>query len=268
MQQPLGIFDSGIGGLTVANAIVRALPHEKIIYFGDTAHMPYGEKSPAAIQHYSRHITNFLLQKNCKAIVVACNTASAVASEYLREILPANVPLINVIDPLISDVQKSALTHIGIIGTKATIASGVYSRKLRHNIPHVRVVAKASRSLAQIIEEGLYQNPPIIQALIEHYLGAPDMENIEGLILACTHYPLIKNDIDYYYKSSVKIFDSTEIVAENLRQQLHKQKILDSTKKIPQHHFFVSDLTDSFTDAANLFFGKNIHLELADIWND
>ncbi|MBK8442642.1 MAG: glutamate racemase [Sphingobacteriales bacterium] len=257
---PIGVFDSGVGGLTVANAIAAALPHERLIYFGDTAHMPYGEKSAQTIVHYCERICEFLLSKGCKAIVIACNTASSVAYLPLLQLLPPAVPLINVIDPIVAAVQRHGLQHVSVIATQATIQSGVYSAKLRAALPHIEVYAKATRSLAQMIEEGLYRNEKIIQAVLEHYLADEPFEHTEGLILACTHYPLIKNAVQQFMPEKADIFDSPTIIAEHLGQVLRQRNLL-SEHKSGSHLFYVSDRTAAFEESAAMFFGKSIHLE-------
>jgi glutamate racemase len=205
-SNPIGIFDSGIGGLTVANAVSGLLPNEEIIYFGDTAHLPYGDKSAEAIQHYSIRIADFLLERNCKLILIACNTASAAAYETVRDHLAGRVPLINVIDPVVDVVAADmAIKKIGIIGTKATIKSGVYEHKLKAIRPDLETVALATALLASMIEAGFYNNS-VSQAVINSYLAYPDFSDIQGMILACTHYPLIEKEVTSYFNHRIKIF--------------------------------------------------------------
>ena len=195
-QQPIGIFDSGIGGMTVAQAIKKALPNEHFIYFGDTAHLPYGDKSPESIRHYAARITQFLLEKKCKAIVIACNTASAHAFKIVQDIAGPSVPVINVIDPVADYV--SAHFHkkrIGVMGTKGTIASRVYVVRIEKRNKSLKVISNATPLLASMIEEGFYNNK-ISQTIINSYLSKPNFKNIDALILACTHYPLIRKDVD------------------------------------------------------------------------
>src|SRR6201997_4405924 len=153
-NQPIGIFDSGIGGLTVANAIAKVLPNEQLIYFGDTAHLPYGDKSPDSIKYYSIRIAQFLLEQNCKAIVIACNTASALAYETVKDFVGGKVPVIDVVNPIVNEIIKDdKLKHIGVIATKATIKSDIYARKLKHAVKHVEVSSLATPLLASMIEE-------------------------------------------------------------------------------------------------------------------
>ena len=199
MNAPIGIFDSGIGGLTVAHAIAQRLPNESLIYFGDTAHLPYGDKSAEAIQQYSLNIIEFLLQRHCKLIVIACNTASAVAFRLLKNQLSDKTPIINVIEPVVRTVVAAQLQRVGVIATKRTIITGIYPAALNYLQPDLKVVAKPTHTLVTLIEEGLYRNSNIMDALIEHYLSDSDFDEVEGLILGCTHYPIIKTDIERFF---------------------------------------------------------------------
>jgi len=260
-HRPIGVFDSGIGGLTVAHAISRLMPHEQIIYFGDTAHMPYGDKSKDLIRSYSSDITDFLLhRKHCKCIVIACNTASAAAYEVLRDSHKGSVPIFNVIDPIIeSVVADDSIKHVGIIATKTTILSGVYQEKLSRRAPHLKYSALATPLLAPMIEEGFY-NDNISQTVIHNYLEQPELQGIDALILGCTHYVMIKKEINEYYKHKVKLFDSTDIVATKLKAILEKEHLL-TDKPLGENLFYVSDYTESFEQAAKTFYGKTITLD-------
>jgi len=262
---PIGIFDSGIGGLTVANAVSKRLPREEIIYFGDTAHLPYGDKSAEAIQHYSLHISDFFLERNCKLILIACNTASAAAYDSVKNHLQDRIPLLNVIDPVVEVVsQDYAINKIGIIGTKGTIKSGVYEHKLKALRPDLEVVSLATALLASMIEAGFYNNS-VSQAVINSYLAYPDFSDIQGMILACTHYPLIEKEVASYFNNRIKIFDSTSIVAEKVKATLEKENLLNDERR-NSHHFYVSDFTDSFEQTTKIFFQEAIHLEHFPIW--
>jgi glutamate racemase len=262
----IGVFDSGIGGLTVANAISRLMPHERLIYFGDTAHMPYGDKSKELIRSYADKITDFLLhEKKCKAVVIACNTASAAAYELLRDKHKGIVPVINVIDPMVEAViADSNIQKAGIIATKTTIASGVYQEKFGRRKPELKISAVATPLLASMIEEGYYNNQ-ISRAVLEDYLSNPELQGIDALILACTHYPLIKDEIAAYYHHQVKIFDSAEVVAAKLKWVLEKEN-LTALEKTGHDVFYVSDFTSSFETTTKIFYGHEINLELCNIW--
>lgn len=267
-NSPIGVFDSGIGGLTVAKAISEALPHEQLVYFGDTAHLPYGDKSKELIRHYTEKISEYLLQeKKCKAIVIACNTASSAAYEFLRDKYKGVVPVISVIDPIIEAiVEDSSIHHVGLIATKATIASGVYQEKLQRRKPEIEYSALATPMLVPMIEEGFHNNN-ISHALIHNYLENKALEGVDALILGCTHYIIIKKEIDEFYDSKVKLFDSTTIVATKLKKILSKENLLSAAKTKPDE-FLVSDYTEAFEKTAQMFYGNRIRLATAHIWKD
>lgn len=256
--QAIGIFDSGIGGLTVARAILEVLPNENMIYFGDTANLPYGDKSPEKIQELSQKIVKFLLEKKCKAIVIACNTASAAAFEILKKKLPKDFPLINVIDPVVDFVAQEHLTNVGIIGTQGTIRSKVYQNKLAQKNKKLAVQALATPLLAKMIEEGFF-NDKISQAVLEKYLADERFKNIDSMILACTHYPLIEKEIDDFFKQKIKIINSAKIVAQYTKEMLTQKKLLNLGKA--SYHFYVSDYTECFKKSAQYFFPASIQLE-------
>ncbi len=262
---PIGIFDSGIGGLTVAHAIHRFLPGESLIYFGDTAHLPYGDKSSDAIKYYSIRIAQFLLKKKCKAIVIACNTASSMAYDVVREFTGSQAIVINVIDPVVEEVTHiKGIGKIGVIGTKGTVRSEIYSRKIKKIKPSLDVASLATPLLAPMIEEGFFNNK-ISRTIINSYLSRPKLKKLDCLILACTHYPLIKPEIEDYYKNSVNIIDSARSVALYLKEMLTKKKLLAKGKN-PKHHFYVSDYTDAFEKSTKIFFKGKIRLEPHSLW--
>ncbi len=265
-EQPIGVFDSGIGGLTVAHAIRRALPQESMIYFGDLAHLPYGDKSEAAIQAYSIRITDALLKKGCKVIVIACNSASSAAYALLKEYVRKDAHIINVIDPMVEFVLETFPgKQVGLIGTKRTVQSEVYARKLMEGNRNITLHAIATPLLAPMIEEGFFNNQ-ISHEIIAQYLSDPALENIEVLILACTHYPLIKKEIMAFYQGRIEILDSAEVIAIALRKHLEHEGLLNK-QTTPKHEFLVSDYTASFEAAARMFFHDNIQLERYPLWN-
>lgn len=263
-QQPIGVFDSGIGGLTVVNAIVKHLPKEEIIYFGDTAHLPYGDKSADAIRYYCIRIVKFLLEKNCKMIVFACNSAASAAFRILVDFFQGQALFVNVVDPLIQTVAQQDFKKVGIIATKATIRSDVYRLKLLEKKPELQVHSLATPLLVPMIEEGYIQNN-ISDAIIANYLSQEGFQNIDALLLACTHYPLIKKNIISYFDEQVQVYDSTDVVAYQMREQLEQYQLLNDQKRQP-HQFFVSDYTDSFEETTKLFYQEKIHLEQSNIW--
>jgi len=263
-KQPIGVFDSGIGGLTVANAINRYLPNEEIIYFGDTAHLPYGDKSADAIRYYCLKIVKFLLERDCKMIVIACNSASSAAYNILVDFFPGEAIFVNVVDPLVEAVVTKDLKKIGIIATKATIRSDVYQRKLREQQPSLKVAALATPLLAPMIEEG-YSHNRVSQVVIENYLSNEEFTDIEALLLACTHYPLIRTDIEDFFGNGVEVLDSTLFTVKDIENKLRKWDLLND-KKNKAHQFYVSDYTHSFEETTRLFYKEHLQLDHYPIW--
>jgi glutamate racemase len=257
---PIGIFDSGTGGLTVAHAIKNVLPHEHMVYFGDTVHFPYGDKSEAAIQAYSVKIADLLVRKGCKVIVIACNSASSAAYELLKEYVRREVHIINVIDPMVHLVTRQfSGKQIGLIGTKRTVQSDIYSRKIKETNKNITVKSLATPLLAPMIEEGFFNNQ-ISHEIIAQYLSDHTLQHIEALILACTHYPLIKKEISEFYQGKMPILDSAEVVAIALKDHLQNHGLLNHSAN-PERHFYVSDYTDSFEASTRLFFQEKVVLE-------
>ncbi len=263
--QPIGIFDSGIGGLTVAHAIKQRLPHERLIYFGDTAHLPYGDKSEAAVQAYSVKIADVLLQKGCKAIVIACNSASSAAYELLKEYVGSRALVVNVIDPMINFIRthyQSGL--VGLIGTRRTIESGVYQQKISELNHAIELRAMATPLLVPMIEEGFVENR-ISDEIIEAYLSDPDLSGIRAVILGCTHYPLIRNQVQAFYGQDVDVLDSSDITAEFLQSLLREHKLL-ATGPGGEDTFLVSDYTASFEASTKIFFEQRVELIKYALW--
>lgn len=264
-SRPIGIFDSGIGGLTVASAISRSLPKERLVYFGDIAHLPYGDKSADAIKYYSIRIAQFLLEQDCKAIVIACNTASALAYETVKDFVGGKVPVMDVVHPMVEEVlQHKNLKNIGVIATAGTVKSDIYAKTIQKRNNKLQVASQATPLLASMIEEGFFNNK-ISRAIINDYLSKPRLKKIDSLILACTHYPLIKKEVEEFYKGRIAIFDNAEAVAKALAQLLKKEKLLSATKN-NNHRFYVSDYTKSFEESSRYFFKTKIKLTKADIW--
>lgn len=264
VKRPIGIFDSGVGGLTVARAINRLLPNEDLLYFGDTAHLPYGEKSKEAIQSYSKGITQFLLDHNAKAIVIACNSASSVATDLLVEMVGTEIPVINVIDPVIKAIPEES-HHVGIIGTRATISSGVYQHKINQEYPEKLISALATPLLVPIIEEGLGKSI-ISENAVMHYLSLPEMMNIDSLIPGCTHYPLLTPLLSQILGKDVAILNTPHIVAISAKERLLELDLLEADETPGRTRFMVSDYTATFEKIATKFFGSDIHLQEVDIW--
>ncbi len=258
LNQPIGIFDSGVGGLTVASAIKKKLPGESFIYFGDTRHSPYGEKSAETIRRYSDAISRFLLSHNCKALVIACNTASALAYTQLKKDYP-HVPIINVIDPVVEYVARFEKGKIGIIATRATTSSGEYKKRLLLKNPNLSIEAKATPLLVGLVEEG-FIDTDLSKGAIKAYLNNKRFSQLDALILGCTHFPLLQPEIEAFYGGETTVIDSPELVAEYLDGALSKAKLL-STKKQGDYRFYVSEKTPAFSRIAKNFFGENITLK-------
>lgn len=265
-RNPIGIFDSGIGGLTVASAIHKLLPNERIIYFGDTAHLPYGDKSPKAIRGYSQKITEFLLEKQCKMVVIACNTASSAGFRLVKQTCGSKAIATNVIDPMVKYVsEKYTDGKVGVIGTKGTIESRIYPRKFKQANEALNIASAATPLLCPMIEEGFFNNN-ISKTIIYDYLSRNQLEEIDALILGCTHYPLIKKEVESFYKDPVEVIDSSEIVAKEVQRLLAQKNLLAKKKPAARNQFFVSDYTESFEQSTRLFFKGEIHLKEANIW--
>ncbi|CAN5117082.1 glutamate racemase [soil metagenome] len=266
-SNPIGIFDSGIGGLTVAYAVRKILPAEDIVYFGDTAHLPYGDKSTAAIQAYSVKICDVLLKQNCKVILIACNSASSAANDLVKEYAGSKTKVFNVIDPVVDHLRENfSDTKVGLIGTRQTINSNVYKKKIDALNENISLSSLATPLLAPMIEEGFINNQ-VSQQIINEYLGSSVLDGIEALILGCTHYPLIKEQIEAYYNEKVKILDSAEIVAKALRAFLEFNNLLNNTNStVPNSRFMVSDYTHSFEESTRFFFRERVSLEKYPLW--
>lgn len=263
---PIGVFDSGIGGLTVAQAIRQLLPQENMIYFGDTAHLPYGDKSEAAIQAYSIKIADVLLRKGCKVIVIACNSASSAAYELLKEYVRKDAHIVNVIDPMVEFITRHyAGKKVGLIGTKRTVQSGIYTHKINEGNQNISLQSLATPLLAPMIEEGFFNNQ-ISHEIIAQYLDDPVLKNIDALVLACTHYPLIRKEINLFFDGRVDVLDSANVVATALQDYLTENNLLNKSTQT-KHHFFVSDYTEAFEASTGLFFNEIVPLERHALWN-
>ena len=258
-NNPIGIFDSGIGGLTIARAIKRKLPNESLIYFGDTQHLPYGDKSSKSIVFFSEQIINFLRTKKCKAIIVACNSASS----YLP--LSGDCQnIFNVIDPVIKYLKKFKKLKIGIIGTKATISSKVYFNKIKSLNRELSVEQMSTPLLVPMIEEG-FVNEIISKTIIKNYLTRKQFEKIDKLILACTHYPLIEKQIAEVCPE-IEIINTVDIISEFIKDSLESLDLL-SLNSSPKYDFYASNYTNSFEKTASLFFKEEIKLKEIKIWS-
>lgn len=263
-NRPIGIFDSGIGGLTIADGLIQLLPNESMIYFGDTQHLPYGDKSSKTVQRYSLGISEFLVKNDCKAIVIACNTASALAYDIVKENFPS-IKVYNVIDPVVNKVASTKVSKVGVIATRATIKSDIYARKIKELNPSIETISFATPLLVPMIEEG-FHNQTLSNEVISSYLSKAQLKDIDELVLGCTHYPLIKEEINQYYKGKVTIFDSPTIVAQQVFEDLKANGLLSNSQDA-HYEFFISDLTESFEASAGRFIHYNqVKLNEIKLW--
>ncbi len=254
-ERPIGVFDSGIGGLTVLKALTELLPGENFIYLGDTARTPYGTKSPEVIIRYSRENAEFLLAKGIKLLVVACNTASAVALETIAR--DTAVPVIGVIEPgAEAAVKASKSGRIGVIGTEATIASGAYTQALKRLRANAEIYTRACPLLVPLVEEGWTDNEIALRT-VEYYLASLKESGIDTLLLGCTHYPLLKDVIGRVIGPSVRLVDSATATAQAVRRVLSRYGLLRPERKGEQI-FFVTEMPDRFARIGRRFFGPEV----------
>lgn len=251
---PIGVFDSGLGGLTVAREIMRNLPMEKIVYFGDTARVPYGSKSRRTVERYSRQIVRFLKTQGIKAIVIACNTATAFAIEAVRE--EAGIPVIGVIDPGARVAcRESANGRIGVIATRATISSGAYTDAIHRIRPEASVISKACPLLVPLVEEGLLHDP-VTNEILMRYLDEVLENDVDTLILGCTHYPLLRSTIRKLVGSEIRLINPAYETALGLAELLQREQISCTEPRRQDepspYRFFVSDQADRFAEFANM----------------
>ena len=249
---PIGVFDSGLGGLTVAHAIMRQLPGESLVYFGDTARVPYGPKSPETVRRYSHEIAAFLIEQGVKAIVVACNTATAHALPML--VAELDVPVIGVVGPgARAAVRATKNGHIGVIGTEGTIKSGAYVRAIHAESPTATVTALACPLFVPLVEEG-WTDSEATRLIATEYLAPFKGQEVDTLVLGCTHYPLLKRVIGETIGRSVRLIDSAEETAVDTRRLLAEHDIA-STKRAGAYRFIASDDPQQFLELGQRFFG-------------
>ena len=254
--QAIGIFDSGVGGLTVLRELTRALPQEDTIYFGDTARVPYGTKSPDTVIRYSQEIASFLIKRDIKLLVVACNTASAVALPTLRRTLP--VPVVGVIEPGAKravDVTRSGV--VGVIGTSGTIRSSAYSRAIKRLNPSVSVLARPCPLFVPLAEEGWTDND-VARMTAALYLDELKQSGVDTLVLGCTHYPLLKKIIAEAMGPEVTLVDSAEETARTVAGILQDKKMLRPPAEHGNHHYYVTDVPAGFIRVGNRFLGGKL----------
>jgi glutamate racemase len=254
-DRAIGVFDSGIGGLTVLKALCESMPHEDFIYLGDTARAPYGTKSSEVILRYSRENAEFLLAKGIKLLVIACNTSSAVAMTAIAS--QTTVPVVGVIEPGARAAAKASRSgRIGVIGTEATIASSVYTRAIRQFRPDAEIYTRACPLLVPLVEEGWIDND-IAYRTVEHYLGSLKASGIDALLLGCTHYPLLSELIGRVMGPRIKLVDSATATAAAVRQRLGTLKLLRG-KAPGSQSFFVTEMPERFVRVGRRFFGPRV----------
>lgn len=264
-DRPIGVFDSGIGGLTVARELFRLLPNESVIYFGDTARVPYGPKSPETVRRYSREAATFLESKNVKLIVIACNTATAHACEELSARLP--IPVVGVVEPGSRAAAKHSRTgRIGVIGTAGTIASGAYDYAVRRLVPDARVYAQPCPLFVPLIEEG-WTAHPATKLIAKEYLEPLQEVDIDVLILGCTHYPLL-TPVLREVMPGVELVDSAHETALEVKRLLTDNDLARTLAAPPEHRFFASDSPMRFREVGSRFLADRIEqVEKVDVEN-
>ena len=256
---PVGVFDSGVGGLTVTREIMRQLPNENMVYFGDTARVPYGSKSKDNIIRYSRQIIRFLRTKDVKAIVIACNTASALALDVVKE--ETDIPIMGVIVPgAAAAVRATKNKKIGVIGTEATIRSHMYSKVMKEMLPGVEVIGKPCPLFVPIVEEGFAKHK-IAEEVIDYYLASMKESDIDTMILGCTHYPLLRSRIMKYLGDGIQLVNPAYETAMELKKLLQEKDLLNEgggqegedgqACANGSYEFYVSDTADKFKQFAN-----------------
>ncbi|MCW7752719.1 glutamate racemase [Desulfobotulus sp. H1] len=255
----IGIFDSGIGGLTTVRAIMQALPGYNILYYGDTARMPYGSKSPETVRQYAMENTRFLVENGAKIIIIACNSAASTAMEAVTASF--HLPVFEVVDPAVqAAVNAKGSLRIGVIGTRATIRSGIYESKIKALRPDATVHSVPCPLLVPLVEEGWLHTPETVR-IVKKYLNPLKTRQVTSLILGCTHYPILKKIIHRKIGKHVRIIDSGSCVAQTVTDYLRQHPDMDAQlEKTNLHRFYVSDITEQFAISARTMLQEPIRL--------
>jgi glutamate racemase len=260
-SNPIGVFDSGVGGLTVVRALMERLPFENIIYFGDTARVPYGVKSVETIAHYTTQIAEFLLAKEVKLLVVACNTMAAVASQVVKDLSP--VPVLDVIDAgALGAIATTTKKQVGVIGTPTTINSNAYARAIHQYEPEVRIFSQACPLFVPLVEEG-WLDHQVTRLTAQEYLKPVLAQDIDTLVLGCTHYPLLKPLLQDVVGPGVRLVDSAEAMAEETAALLTEMSLSNPQRTAPRYEFYVTDVPLRFQTIGERFLGRtlsNVHV--------
>jgi len=253
---PIGVFDSGIGGLTVVRALMERLPFENIIYFGDTARVPYGVKSPETITRFATQITRFLLQKEVKLLIIACNTMAAVAYQAVKDL--SSVPVLDVIAAgARKAIEETTSKHVGVIGTPATINSNAYARAIHEHDPDIRVFSQACPLFVPLVEEGWWHHP-VTRLTAQEYLRPVLAEHVDTLVLGCTHYPVIKSLIREIVGQDIRLVDSAEAMADITANLLHDMHLGNPQRNPPEYRFYVTDVPYHFQTIGEGLLGRTL----------
>lgn len=255
-SDPIGVFDSGIGGLTVVRALMEQLPFENIIYFGDTARVPYGIKSVETISRYATQITEFLVHQRVKLLIVACNTMSAVAYQVIEDLSP--VPVLDVVDAgARSAVAKTHNKCVAVIGTPATVNSNAYPRAINMYDPEIRIFSQSCPLFVPLVEEG-WLDHQVTRLTAQEYLKPVIAQNIDTLVLGCTHYPLLKPLLQEILGDQISLVDSAEAITEQAGESLSKHNLRNEKQKSPEYRFYVTDVPIRFTSIGERFLGRTL----------
>ncbi|MDP7422571.1 MAG: glutamate racemase [bacterium] len=266
----IGIFDSGVGGLTVLRALTRELPGEDTVYYGDTARVPYGPKSAETITRFSLEVLSFLLSCRVKIVVIACNSATSVALSRLREV--SSVPVVGVVEPGVrAAIRCTGNQKVGVIGTEATISSGSYRLMLKKLSPEIKIFERACPLFVPLVEEdsGYWIDSPLTRQIVGFYLSGLKRSRIDTLVLGCTHYPLLNQVFSEVVGPDVHLVDSATEVAKEVRLVLEKTGLLRSGQRIPERKYYVSDQIEKFCRSGGRFLGQPVNqVELKRVWEE
>jgi glutamate racemase len=255
-NSPIGVFDSGIGGLTVVRALMEGLPFESIIYFGDTARVPYGVKSVETISRYAEQITEFLLDQGVKLLVVACNTMSAVAYQAIKDLSP--VPVLDVVDAgARSAVAQTHSKYVGVIGTPATINSNAYAKAINTYDPEIRIFSQPCPLFVPLVEEG-WLDHQVTRLTAQEYLKPVMAHNVDTLVLGCTHYPLLKPVLQEILGDHIRLVDSAQAITKQTGELLGKHNLRNRQQKSPEYRFYVTDVPIRFQVIGERFLGRTL----------
>lgn len=256
-KRAIGVFDSGLGGLTAVKQLIKVLPNENIVYFGDTGRVPYGSRSNDTIKKYALQDANFLLQHNVKMVIAACGTVSSVAGDLLRA---QDYPYTGVVNPTVyTAVRATKNKRVGVIGTSATIGSHSYKKRLTEEDSEIKVFEQDCPLFVPLVENGFIdKNDPIVHLTVERYLASLKENNVDTLILGCTHYPILREVIAEVMGDSVSLIDSGMETAYYAKKVLKRENLLAPETQVGKNEFYVSDTPDNFEKVAEIFLGQNI----------